>query len=193
MSCLETVHVMTPTFYQSLNLFTTHYLKMMSLPNLILVALTVLAANAHQLRGNNQQFDISSACPINGNWAANADVCKQKYIRSQRQLTKTCNRNHRFTFVTHPDGTLQGTKGYVDSLTGDIRSTPLIGFWDNYKCTFKAVAVSAEVTFEGYVRHDGKLFVEATRPGGGSSPTAFAFQGTFTRQTETNGDWRIEG
>lgn len=166
----------------------------MSLPNLILilVALMVLAANAHQLRGNNQQFDISSACPINGNWAANADVCQQVYIRSQQRLTKTCNRNHRFTFVTHPDGTLQGTKSYVDSLTGDIRSDPLIGFWDNYKCTFKAVTVSSEITFEGYVRHDGKLFVEATRPGGGSRP-AGAFQGTFTRQTETDGDWRIEG
>ena len=119
--------LMTPTFYQSLY---NSLSRVMSLPNLILVALTVLAANAHQLRGNNQQFDISSACPINGNWAANADVCQQVYIRSQQRLVKTCNRNHRFTFVTHPDGTLQGTKSYVDSLTGDIRLLDLIPWLD---------------------------------------------------------------
>ena len=74
----------------------------------------------------------------------------------------------------------------------DLKPRLDFGMNIKYKSTFKAVTVSSEITFEGYVRHDGKLFVEATRPGGGSRP-AGAFQGTFTRQTETNGDWRIEG
>ena len=47
------------------------------------------------------------------------------------------------------------------------------------KCTFKAVQVLSGVTFEGYVSDDDELFVEATRPGGGSSP-ALAFQGIFS-------------
>ena len=129
--------------------------------------------------GSSSGSGDESKCPIAGNWAANVDVCKQVFDASDGSITKTCDRNQRFTFETNPDGTLQGTTSFVALLTGDIKSAPLIGFWDEDKCTFKAVQVLSGVTFEGYLSDDDELFVEATRPGGGSSP-ALAFQGIFS-------------
>ena len=133
--------------------------------------------------GSSSGSGDESKCPIAGNWAASADVCKQVFDASDGSITKTCDRNQRFTFETNPDGTLQGTTSFVALLTGDIKSAPLIGFWNEDKCTFKAVQVLSGVTFEGFVSDDDELFVEATRPGGGSSP-ALAFQGTFTSTGE---------
>ena len=129
--------------------------------------------------GSSSGSGDESKCPIAGNWAASADVCKQVFDASDGSITKTCDRNQRFTFETNPDGTLQGTSSFVALLTGDIKSAPLIGFWDEDKCTFNAVSVLSGVTFEGFVSDDDELFVEATRPGGGSSP-ALAFQGIFS-------------
>ena len=151
---------------------------------------------------------------LTGDWAPADDICKVSFeltpitvlFDGQNELdtTNICSKNHFIRLTAEEDGTIQGLYSYQyfvggEAFFSDIRSAPLIGFWNNKngECNFSVVDTDSSLTIEGSILDD-ELHVEATAPGGCDEclapgpppfgflpgPFPFAFQGAFTKKDD---------
>ena len=148
---------------------------------------------------------------LTGDWAPAEDICKVSFELplvffepNELDTTNICSKNHFIRLTAEEDGTIQGLYSYQyfvggEALFSEIRSAPLIGFWNNKngECNFSVVDTDSSLTIEGSILDD-ELHVEATAPGGCDEclapgpppfgflpgPFPFAFQGAFTKKDD---------